>query len=365
MTRSILRITIIALLVLMATGLVAAQDGELSGEVRLARANWDTGYFQAAIYEQLLTDLGYDVETTGDLAPDLFYPAVAEGEDVDMWANGWLPLHETFLTDEDVMGRAAPVGFQVENGALQGYLIDKATADEYGITNITDMLDPEIAALFDTDGDGTADLTGCNAGWGCEGVIESHLDAFELREAITHVQGEYSLLMQETISRFERGEPVFFYTWTPNWTINELALGEDVVWITTPEFEDVPALEDVAGCVENPCQMGFVGNDIRAVANVDFLMENPAIAALMSVVEISLEDIAEQNVLMTDAGGGEDSDEDIQEHAAEWIEDNQDAVDEWLEFAIENAENVEMVEELVQEWMDSLEDMDMEEEEEE
>ncbi len=354
--KNIKRISLLIFALLLPFSIVGAQDGDgemLSGEIRLARANWDTGYFQAAIYEALLSELGYDVEQTGDLAADLFYPAVAEGEDVDLWANGWLPLHETFLTDEDVLGRAIPVGYQVENGALQGYLIDKETADEYEITSIMDMEDPEIAAQFDTNDDGTADLTGCNAGWGCELVIESHLDEFELRDSITHVQGEYSLLMSETINRYERGEPIFFYTWTPNWTINELALGEDVVWITTPEYEDVEPLEGVEGCVVDPCNMGFEGNDIRAVANVEFLRNNPAVAALLSVVEIPLEDIAEQNVMMQE---GDDTDEDIREQAAEWIEDNREDVDEWLAFALDNADNTDLVDEVFEEWMAEAEE---------
>jgi glycine betaine/proline transport system substrate-binding protein len=349
---------------LVFAGIVAAQDdmemGSLEGDVRMARATWDTGYFQAAIFQQLLSELGYDVELVGDLGADVFYQAVAEGEDVDLWANGWLPLHETFLMDEEIFGEAIPVGFQVRNGALQGYLIDKATADEYGITSIADMADPEIAALFDTDGDGLANLTGCNEGWGCAVAInEEHLPTWDLESSINHVQGDYALLMSETVQRFERGESVFFYTWTPNWTINELALGEDVVWLDTPGIEGVPALDGVTGCTTDPCQMGFVGNDIRAVANSDFLLENPAVAALLEVVEIPLSDIAEQNVMMQE---GADSDDDIQEQAAEWIDDNRDQVDEWLAYALENADNTELAQSLIDEWvnMDMGEDMDME-----
>src|SRR5690606_25841808 len=171
-------------------------------------------------------------------------------------------------------------------------------------------------------------------------------------DSITHVQGDYALLMNETIQRFERGESVFFYTWTPNWTINELALGEDVVWLATPELEGVDALEGVAGCTEDPCNMGFTGNDIRAVANTEFLVANPAITALLSVVEVPLEDIAAQNVAMQE---GADSDDDIQEQATEWIDDNRESVDEWLAFALENAENTELVDEVVAEWMAELE----------
>ena len=359
--RYVMRIGLVIVLALSLglASLVTAQDeDELEGEIRMARATWDTGYFQAAIFQSLLSELGYDVELVGDLGADVFYQAAAEGEDVDLWANGWLPLHETFLLDEEIMGEVIPVGFQVANGALQGYLIDKATADEFEITSIADMADPEIAALFDTDGDGLADLTGCNEGWGCAVTInETHLPEFELEDSINHVQGDYSLLMSETIQRFNRGEPVFFYTWTPNWTVNELALGEDVVWLTTPELEDVEPLEEVAGCTEDPCQMGFIGNDIRAVANTEFLRANPAVAALLSVVEIPLEEIAAQNILMQE---GEDSDEDIEDHAAEWIDDNRDSVDEWLEFALENADNDELVEEFVAEWMESIEMMEEE-----
>lgn len=40
------------------------------------------------------------------------------------------------------------------NGAAQGYLIDKKTADQYKITNIAQLKDPKIAKLFDTNGDG-------------------------------------------------------------------------------------------------------------------------------------------------------------------------------------------------------------------
>lgn len=351
---------LIALAMMLSLGsmfAVQAQDEEDRGVVRMARANWDTGYFQAEIFAQLLTRLGYEVERTGDIGPDLFYPALAEGEDVDMWVNGWLPLHITFLTAEDVLGRALPVGYEVENGALQGFLVDRATADEFGITNIEDMTDPDIAALFDTDGDGLADLTGCNAGWGCEAVIEDLLDTFELRDSITHVQGEYALLMSETVRRFQRGEPVFFYTWTPNWTVNELALGEDVVWINTPDVEAVPALEGVEGCISDPCEMGFEGNDIRAVANTDYLMANPAVAALMSVVEIPLEDIAAQNQMMQD---GDDSDDDIIEQANMWLEENAELVEEWLAFAEENAENTDLVQEALDVWLEEVDAMMME-----
>jgi glycine betaine/proline transport system substrate-binding protein len=321
-----------------------ATTGELPGEgisVAMGRATWDTGWFQAAIYQTLMQEMGYEVDEVSTLDNPAFYLSAARG-DLDFWANGWFPLHNTFLQDENVEGEVEPVGFQVEAGALQGYLIDKATADEMGITSLEDFKDPEIASAFDSDDDGLANLIGCNPGWGCEAVIEHHLDAYELRDSIQHVQGEYSALMADTIARYQRGEPILFYTWTPNWTVAELAPGEDVVWIEVPfsslpedqaDMEDMTTGEGIPGCVSDPCNMGFPPNDIRVAANVEFLEENPAAERLFKLVEIPLADIAEQNQLMVDEG--EDSDEDIARHAEEWIEENSDQIDEWLELAMD------------------------------
>ena len=50
--------------------------------------------------------------------------------------------------------------------------MDKATADANGIVDLSDIGDnPAVAALFDTDGNGKAELFGCNDGGGCQIVI--------------------------------------------------------------------------------------------------------------------------------------------------------------------------------------------------
>ena len=115
--------------------------------VRMGQGTWDTGWFQAQVYKALLEDLGYTVEGPEGVASVAFYIFSAQG-DLDFWVNGWFPLHSSYLETEDVAGKTVPVGYQVEGGALQGYMIDKATADELGITNLGDLQDPELAAVI-------------------------------------------------------------------------------------------------------------------------------------------------------------------------------------------------------------------------
>ena len=90
---------------------------DLPGEgvsVTMARANWTTGYMQAAIYAALLRELGFEVSEPADLelAPANAYVAMAEGA-FDFWANSWYPNHDPFLNGEiarRVFGEPACVG---------------------------------------------------------------------------------------------------------------------------------------------------------------------------------------------------------------------------------------------------------------
>jgi ABC-type proline/glycine betaine transport system substrate-binding protein/ABC-type amino acid transport substrate-binding protein len=303
--------------------------------ITMARATWDTGWFQTEIFIRLLQELGYAVgypKTIDNLA---FYRAAARGE-VDLWVNGWFPSHNIFLKDQDVRGKVTPVGFEVIDGALQGYLVDKRTAERFGITGLSDLQQPDLAALFDRDGNGKADLIGCNVGWGCEQVIEHHLDVYGLRATVEHVQGDYSPLMDETGAHYRDGRPVLFYTWTPNWTVGELVPGRDVVWLQVPfpslpidqqELEAQTFVKGVPGCAADPCAMGFPPNDIRGVANTGFLDRHPDVRRLLESVVIPLEDISAQNARMI---GGEDTYDDIRNHALEWIDENRATVDGWL-----------------------------------
>ncbi len=317
----------------------AAGDGVTGGQVTMARATWDTGWFQAAIYAQLLDELGYVVSDPAELTRDAntFYPALAQ-EEVDLWVNGWFPLHNIYLERELFSGQLIsepiePVGFQVEAGAIQGYLIDKRTADAMGITSMSDLADPAVAQVFDTDGDSRADLYGCNEGWGCNVVIDEHIDELDWGRNVEQVVGQYNDLINDTVRpRIEAGQPVLFYTWTPNWTIDVLAPGTDVVWLESPALPDEEAdtaVPGLAGCAAgDPCQLGWPVNDIRAVANKEFLEQNPPIRRLLEAVKIPLGDIADQNARM--ANEAEYTDAMVRADAAAWIEDNRELVDMWL-----------------------------------
>lgn len=320
--------------------------------VTQGRASWTTGYMQAAIYHHLLEELGYDVSEPADneLANDIFYVALGEGE-VDFWANGWIPNHLKFFEAELSDGSAVAdnvsiVGWEIPAAGLEGLLTNKDIATEYGIQTIGQINDdPDLIALYDaTDtnpGDGVVQLLVCPDGWTCDDIFAETVE-FNGWDNLEVVRAGYDAMFADAVNRIEDGDPVIVYSWSPSGYLTSLIPGENVVWLSVGDAENVldgstaggfdyadlpPAALGPEYCTNDPCYTGWPAADIRVVANNDFLAANRAAKTLFEHVTLSVVDVALQNVRF---GDGENTTADVNRHASEWIESNRDLVDEWL-----------------------------------
>lgn len=282
-------------------------------------------FFQHRILFRALEDLGYTVEEPSEAEYQTIHLAIGTG-DADFTAVSWHTLHDAFFQEAGGDAVMSRVGIYIE-GALQGYLVDKATYDS-GVTNIGDLKDPAVAAKFDADGDGKADLAGCIPGWGCERVIEHHLDEYGLRDTVTHNQGAYQAIIADVMARHANGEPILYYTWTPYWVSGALVPGRDVEWLAVPHTS-LP--DGDTGVTEfEGKNLGFAVDNIGVVARNDFLEANPAARKLFEVAKLDINDISAENKLITD---GENTSEAIDKHVADWIAAHQAEYDGWLEEA--------------------------------
>jgi len=298
----------------------------------MAQGTWLTSHFTSAIYHALLLELGYDVNDPAQetVAPDDFYQALAEGE-YDFWANGWFPHQLQEFSEAGLSGIARQVGWQMRGSGLWGIQVDKATADAYGITKLDDIgEDPGVAALFDLDGNGKADLMGCNDDWSCRVIIDDTIAFNGWEETIEQKSANHETLIADSLRRYERGEPILVLTWSPSPLAAQLMPGTDMIWLSmdTPlPSREAEADLPVDHCPGQPCKLGFAPADIRVVARNDFLAANPAAAKLFELVTISPADVS-QWALQYERG--ESSSTNIRAAANQWIADNRDTVDRWI-----------------------------------
>lgn len=318
-------------LAFLAPGVSAQAANDLPGKgitVQPLKSSLAEEAFQTLLVMRALEKLGYKVEPMKDLEPATEHLAIANG-DATFMANHWSLLHADFYKNSGGDARLWRKGVY-SDGAVQGYLIDRKTAEQYGITNIAQLKDPAIAKLFDTDGDGKADLTGCNPGWGCELAIESHLTAYQLRDTVTHRQGSYAALMADTIARFRQDKPVLYYTWTPYWVSAVLRPGADVVWLQVPFSSSQGDGGNVDTQLPNGKNYGFQANQEQIVANRAFVEKNPAATKLFEVMKLPIGDIDAQNLRMSQ---GANTQQDVERHTDGWIRAHQQLFDGWVEQA--------------------------------
>ncbi|MDJ1170878.1 glycine betaine/L-proline ABC transporter substrate-binding protein ProX [Roseofilum sp. BLCC_M154] len=328
---------LISTLFSLAVGLISCQPTQQSSDsssnlppeevtIRSAHSIWIEESFQTAIVNIGLEKLGYQIDSVKELEYPGIYLSLANG-DLDYSVIYYSPSHQTMFDQaggDEILQR---LGVLVPIGS-RGYQIDKKTAEEYGITNLEQFQDPAIAALFDMDRDGKADLAGCNPGWTCESVINHHIETYGLQETVEQNQGNFTALLADVITRYEEGQSVMFYSYTPHWMSAVLRPDQEVIWLEVP-FTSIPDNPNITeeDTTFNGKNVGFAGGGQEIVANKEFADANPVAKHWLESVQMSLEDMNEVSLRIKE---GENTPEDIRRLAQEWVSDNQEQFDRWI-----------------------------------
>ena len=315
----------IALTTLASTVIASSLFG---AKVTALKTNIAEEAFQVEIVAEVLKKMGHDVEISNDMNYDIAYQTIAnnaKGKEVFFLAGSWDPLHNGKIK---AVGEDKAIKFDnkfIANCA-QGYLVDKKTADKYNIKYYNDLKKPEIAKLFDLNDNGKADLTGCNAGWGCEKVIEHQLDAYGMRDVVEHNQGEYSALIADTIANYKTGKSILYYTWTPYWVSGKLVPGKDVTFLQVTHSANP---NTASTKLSNGADYGFNVNHQKIVASAN-VKNHKDISKLFDIIKLNVNDVSGQNMLMAN---GQNKEKDVKKHVKLWLNQNSDLVNSWIKEA--------------------------------
>ena len=285
--------------------------------------------FQMQIVTEILKEMGHTVEITNDVDYTIAFQTIADNaksDDVYFMAAHWDPIQTNMIKGVGGKEKLAIFSEYISNCA-SGYVIDKKTADKYNIKYISDLDDPKIAKLFDSNGNGKADLTGASVGWEVAKTIEFHLDAFKLRDNIDHNQGSYSALLSDTMARYKTGKPVIFFTWTPYWLSGKLVPGKDIQFLQVTKSANPSGISTK---LSNGSNYGFPVNSQKIVANKSITTKHKDIAKLFDIVKLDVNDVSGQNMLMEN---GQNKPKDITRHVQKWLEANKTQVNAWIKEA--------------------------------
>ncbi|WP_318700759.1 MULTISPECIES: glycine betaine/L-proline ABC transporter substrate-binding protein ProX [unclassified Roseofilum] len=294
--------------------------------IRSAHSTWLQEIFQTEVVNIGLEKLGYKVATIKELEYPGIYWSIAHGN-LDYSVIYYSPSHDGMFNQAGGDEKIQKLGFFVPIGN-RGYRIDRKTAQEYGITNLGQLKDERIAKLFDFDGDGKANLAGCNLGWVCVSAINHHIEPYGLQDTVEQEQGVYEALLTDVISRYQQGKPILFYAYNPHWISAVLKPDKDTIGLEVP-FTSFSGNEHFTEeeTTFNGKNTGFPGGSQEIVVNPEFVAANPIAKRWLELVQFSPEDMNEASLRIRER---ENSPEKVRLLAEEWISENQEQFDQWL-----------------------------------
>ncbi|MBB3184261.1 glycine betaine/proline transport system substrate-binding protein [Halomonas fontilapidosi] len=266
----------------LTAGAAQAQD---KGSVHLAYVEWASEVASTNVVRAVLEQAGYEVDLTS-LSAAAMWQSVATG-DADAIVAAWLPT-----THADYMER---VGDEVVNLGvnLDGTRLGLVVPAYSDVDSIAEL--DEHADAFN------GKITGIDPGAGIMGLTEEVVETYELEEM--EVQSGSGATMTAALeSAIQNEEQIVVTGWTPHWMFARW----DLKYLDDPE--------NVYGGAEQ----------IHTIARQGLEEDMPEAYAILDAFEWTPEQMGEV-MLMNQA-----DDADPYENAKQWVEENQDLVQEWL-----------------------------------
>jgi glycine betaine/proline transport system substrate-binding protein len=273
-------------LALMAgAGLIAgAAQAQDKGTVHLAYVEWSSEVASTNVVRAALEQAGFEVNMTA-LSAAAMWQAVATG-DADAIVAAWLPTtHAEYM--ERVGDQVEDLGVNLDGTKLG--LVVPAYTDVDSIADLNDHAD-----AFN------GEIIGIDPGAGLMGLTEDVIDTYGLDLRLR--SGSDATMVAALSNAISNEEEIVVTSWTPHWMFAR--------W-------DLKYLEDPEGVYGGAEQ-------IHTVVRQGLADDMPEAYAILDAFEWTPEQMGEVMLMNQEDGA------DPYESAKQWVEENQDVVEAWL-----------------------------------
>ncbi len=296
----------------------------MAQEIVIGVPNWASARGTAHILKVALEDnLGISVELQNGTNPIIF-EAMDSGS-MHVHPEVWLPnqqnLHDTFVLEKKSV-RFNP------NSVLsdQRICVTKDTQERTGISALSDLTDPVMAAHFDADGDGLGEMWIGGIGWASTNVEKIRARSYGYSETMTLVEMDEALALAQVDNAVAQHQNIVFYCYTPHHMFSLY----DLVPLSEPAYDSAQwevfqPTDDPDWLEKSSTPTAWDAARLHIFYAAELEETQPLAASMLSKVKLTTDQInALVYALSVD---GTDPDD----YARQWIAENPDIVLSWFE----------------------------------
>ena len=300
-------------------GLGSAQAADLV----IGVPNWPSVNATAHVLKVIIEDnYGLDVELQNGTNPIVF-EAMDLGS-MHVHPEVWLP-NQANLHDKFVKSKGSVLMNPNGVASFQGMCVTKYTADEHGVSKLSDLTDPDIAQLFDTDGDGKGEVWIGAAGWASTNVEKIRAKSYGYDATMTLKVMDETLALAEVDNAVVQEKPIVFFCYTPHhmFALHELVILDEpkhdsAKWNVIQPTDDPDWLNKSSA----PVAWALAHLHIHYAATLE--SDQPEIASMLSKVKFNTDIVSGMTYALVVEK------QDPADFAEKWVADNAAVVERWL-----------------------------------
>jgi glycine betaine/proline transport system substrate-binding protein len=230
-----MRQTLRQLMLAGATVLALTATAAAKTQVVIGQLDWPGSRAIEEVLTQVMTEyLDADVSTIS-AAQEALYEALDKGDgSVDVVADMWTDHLPAQMQAYVVPGsRETIILNDTPYLGTEGIFVPTYVAQEHGVKKLADLANPEIAKLFDLDGNGKGELWAGAVGWESTNHSEVRAKSYGFAPYFEFTTVDQPVFLAQLKAAYEKKQPIAFYYWTPEWIFAAF----DLTKLEEPEFD--------------------------------------------------------------------------------------------------------------------------------
>ncbi|WP_299591989.1 glycine betaine ABC transporter substrate-binding protein [uncultured Tateyamaria sp.] len=301
---------------------IAAVSASAQEKVAISDLNWTGAKAIAHVIKTVIEGpLNSEAEIVEGLSDQAIIGAGMDKGDgsADVWTDMWMPNQQgpwdKYIEDAGTVAHNQPYA-----GTQQMY-VPAYMSDQ--ISSFEDLKDPAVAAMFDKDGNGKGEYWAGDASWKSTKIWQVKMKSYGLTELWEPEIISDATFKAQLKSSYGNQKPILFYYWTPEW----IHAAYDIAPLAEPEHSE--------GCMNlqldgedwlEVSEAGCKTPDASIFVSYSKSLEerNPPAAKFLSQIQL---DPAVVNGWILKIGRDEMDPQDV---AEEWVAENMDIVNSWI-----------------------------------